>query len=152
MPTILLATPEDAHRFENVDPDVFDAPIDPARLVAYLAEPNHFMAIALTADEDGNDQQIIGQAAAIIHRHPDKPTELYIDNLGVAPAYRRQGIAMALLEKLFVAGRAHGCEEAWVGTETDNEAAKQLYSRYALPDDFVMYVWQLAEPSDENSP
>ncbi|WP_246672618.1 MULTISPECIES: GNAT family N-acetyltransferase [unclassified Mesorhizobium] len=68
----------------------------------------------------------VGQCAAIIHRHPDKATELYIDEVGVSPAFQRQGIARKMLDAMFAIGRENGCEEAWVGTEPDNRAARAL--------------------------
>jgi aminoglycoside 6'-N-acetyltransferase I len=119
---------------------VFDATVDPARLAAYLGEPGHLMIAAL------HDGLVIGQVAAVIHRHPDKPTELYVDEVGVTPAFQRQGIARAMLDAVFVLGRKLGCEEAWVGTEVDNVPARRLYEeRGADGEPFVMYVYDLSE-------
>ena len=47
----------------------------------------------------------------------------------MAPAFQRQGIARRMLEEMFALGKALGCEEAWVGTEPDNVAARGLYER-----------------------
>jgi ribosomal protein S18 acetylase RimI-like enzyme len=78
------------------------------------------------------------------HRHPDKPTELYIDEVGVTPALQRQGIASAMLERMLALGKALGCAEAWVGTETDNGPARGLYeSRGAAAEPFVLYLFKL---------
>ncbi|MDQ6437068.1 hypothetical protein RB623_23700 [Mesorhizobium sp. LHD-90] len=48
---------------------------------------------------------------------------------------------------MFELGRTFGCEEAWVGTEPDNLAARKLYeSRPETGEpaqDFVMYVYEL---------
>ena len=62
--------PGDVALFDRVADAVFDEPIDPGRLAAYLAEPGHHMLVALLAGE------VVAQVAAVIHRHPDKPTEL----------------------------------------------------------------------------
>ena len=63
-----------------------------------------------------------------VHRHADeRPVELYIDEVGVAPAYRRKGIARLMLDELFALARELGCAEAWVGTEADNVPATTLY-------------------------
>src|SRR5687768_13411320 len=112
---ILRIGPADAGLLDRAAEDVFDDDIDPARLAAYLADPGHLMVLALT------DGEVVGQARAMLHRHPDEPTELYIDNLGVTPDRRREGIAGRLLDELVAWGRENGCEEAWVGTEVDNE-------------------------------
>lgn len=118
---IRLVGPADAGLFAHVAPDVFDGPVVPARLAAYLAAPDHIMVVAL---EDG---EVVGQVAAVIHRHPDMPDELYIDNLGVSPRHQRRGIGRRLMEAVFQAGLRRGCEEAWVATETDNGPARALY-------------------------
>ena len=121
--------------------DVFDEPVRLDRLAAYLASPGHFMIVAIV------DQIVVGQCAAVIHRHPDKVSELYIDEVGVAPPFQRQGIARRMLDAMFEIGRAHGCEEAWVGTEPDNEPARALYETrkesHGEAEDFVMYVYWL---------
>ncbi len=135
---IVRIGPAQARRLERVADDVFDELIDPARLAAYLAEPNHLMVLAVSGGE------VIGQARGMVHRHPDLPTELYIDNLGVAEERRREGIATRMLDELVAWGRELGCEEAWVGTEVDNAAARTLYERRgAEAETFVMYVYEL---------
>jgi ribosomal protein S18 acetylase RimI-like enzyme len=78
---------------------------------------------------------IVGQCAGVIHRHPDKPTELYVDEVGTASTHLRMGIATLMMDELFAWGRELGCAEAWLGTETDNEAAKSLYRRYKPTED-----------------
>lgn len=132
---IRLIGPGDEPLFDRVAADVFDEPVDAARLSAYLAEPGHHMMVALNAGE------IVAQCAAVIHRHPDKPTELYIDEVGVTPALQRRGIARRLLDAMLAHGRALGCEEAWVGTEPGNGPARGLYASYGSDaETFVMYV------------
>ena len=86
----------------RVAEDVFDEPVRPDRLAAYLASPGHFMIVALA------DGVVVGQCAAVIHRHPDKVTELYIDEVGVTPAFQRQGIARKMLDAMFAIGTRAG--------------------------------------------
>ncbi|MEO6396759.1 MAG: GNAT family N-acetyltransferase [Devosia sp.] len=115
--------------FETIAPDVFDEPIDPLRLHDYLRQPGHLMVLALEGE------RIVGQCAAVIHRHPDKATELYVDEVGTASTHRRQGIARAMLEEMFNWGREQGCVEAWLGTELDNVEANGLYRGYKPAED-----------------
>jgi ribosomal protein S18 acetylase RimI-like enzyme len=130
--------PRDEALFERIAVDVFDEPVDPQRLTAYLAEPNHLMLVAV------NGGQIIAQCAAVIHRHPDKVTELYVDEVGVSPKWQRQGIARKMLDRMFALGRSLGCGEAWVGTEIDNDPARRLYEGLGSEaETFVMYEYQL---------
>jgi aminoglycoside 6'-N-acetyltransferase I len=127
--TLRRMQPSDETIFETVAPDVFDEPIHPERMRAYLREPGHIMVLALEGD------LVVGQCAGVIHRHPDKTAELYVDEVGTASTHRRLGIARLMMDELFAWGRKLGCEEAWLGTETDNEPAKALYRRYAPKED-----------------
>ena len=103
--------------------------------------PGHFMIVAMV------ENVVVGQCAAVIHRHPDKVSELYIDEVGVSPAFQRQGMARKMLDAMFVIGREQGCGEAWVGTEPDNVAARALYEKrqepHGLAEGVVMYVYEL---------
>jgi ribosomal protein S18 acetylase RimI-like enzyme len=134
---IRQVTPTSADLLHRLADEVFDEPIDPARLARYASAPGHMMLVAL----DGG--LVVGQIAAVVHYHPDKPTELYIDELGVSPAWQRQGIGRRLLGAMLELGRAQGCEEVWVGTEPDNAAAKALYGNHANGVPFLMYVWEV---------
>jgi ribosomal protein S18 acetylase RimI-like enzyme len=132
----------DAALLERVADEVFDAPVDPARLAAYLSAQGHHMLVAV------DDGVVVGQTAAVVHRHPDKPTELCIEEVGVAAGYRRKGIARRMLAAMLELGKAIGCEEAWVGTEPDNLPARGLYEQRwrrgdAGAETFVMYVFRL---------
>lgn len=120
--TIVRVGAADELRFAAIAPDVFDEAIDTGRLKAYLAAPGHVMVLAFEGD------LVVGQCAGVIHHHPDKPTELYVDEVGTASTHLRRGIATAMLKELFAWGRELGCKEAWLGTETDNVAANALYA------------------------
>jgi aminoglycoside 6'-N-acetyltransferase I len=132
-------TASDAGSFRHVAPDVFDEPVVPDRLRDYLDTTGHLMVLAFEGD------LVVGQCAAVIHRHPDKPAELYVDEVGTASTHRRKGIARAMLEEMFAWGRELGCEEAWLGTELDNEAANALYRGYAPVEDAAIqyYLFRL---------
>jgi ribosomal protein S18 acetylase RimI-like enzyme len=130
--------PGDAQVLDRVAAEVFDEPIRPERLAAYLAEPSYLMIVALVNGE------VVGQVACALHRHPDKPTELYVDEVGVTPALQGRGIARRMIEDAFAWGRELGCEEAWVGTEPDNAAAIALYRGFGqVPVPIVMFEYDL---------
>ena len=135
---IVRLKPAEAPLLSHIALDVFDAPIDPARLAAYLSDPCHLMVIAVT------DGEVVGQARGMVHRHPDLPTELYIDNLGVTPDRRRERLATRMLDALVAWGWELGCEQAWVATEPDNAAARALYAkRGAEAEAVVMFAYEL---------
>jgi aminoglycoside 6'-N-acetyltransferase I len=134
---IVRLTPANTALLRHVAEDVFDDEIVPERVAAFLAESGHLMLLAV------DDGLVVGQIAAIVHRHPDQPTELYLDNLGVTPSHRRQGIARRLMDQMLDLGRDLGCEEAWVGTEVDNEPARGLYARFGDAGTFALYEFDL---------
>lgn len=138
---IVRLSPDNAGLLDRVAGEVFDEPILADRLAAYLAEPGHVILVAVS------DGIVVGQCAAVVHRHPDKVAELYIDEVGVAPAFQRKGIARALVGRMLAIGRELGCGEAWVGTEPDNFPARGLYESLDAERDeaetFVLYLYRL---------
>lgn len=139
--------PGDESLLERIAPDVFDEPVVAERLKAYLRTPGHVMVVAIDGDT------IVGQCAGVVHRHPDKPTELYVDEVGTASTHRRQGIARRMLQALFAWGRELGCDEAWLGTELDNGAANALYRHFGPIEDEQMqfYVFGLSDVTRRES-
>ena len=110
----------------NYDEDIFDEKIDTYRLAAMLKERNNILLVAV------HEGVVIGQVLGVIHRHPDKPTELYIDDLGVSEKFQRRGVATRLIEQLYIIGIDRGCEEVWVATEPENEPAIKFYESLNL--------------------
>lgn len=132
--------PKDAAVLERVAPDVFDGPVDSHFCAEFLSDSRHHMVVAL------DDGTVVGMASAVDYVHPDKPRELWVNEVGVAPTHRRLGIARRLLEALFLCGRERGCREAWVGTEHTNVAARALYAGIGGHDEsFVLYSFQIEE-------
>ena len=137
---IIRVGPEQADLLDRVAEDVFDDRIDLARLERYLQDPSHLMVVAVFNGE------VIGQARGVVHRHPDAPTELYIDNLGVTPDRKREGVATRLLDDLVAWARSLGCEQAWVATDVDNDAARALYlGRGSEAENVVMYFYEFED-------
>jgi ribosomal protein S18 acetylase RimI-like enzyme len=91
----------------HVADDVFDNPIDPALTKEFLADPRHHLAVAI------DDGVVVAFASAVHYVHPDKPPQLWINEVAVAPTHRRQGLGKAVLRALFEVGRSHRCTEAW---------------------------------------
>lgn len=130
--------PGDEVLLANVAADVFDEAIDSERLTRFLREPRHLMVLAIA--EDG---LVVGQARAIVHMSPDQPDELYVDNMGVDPAFQRRGIGGRLLDELLAWGKERGCPYAWLATETENLPARALYdSRGSEAQGMVFYEYE----------
>lgn len=106
----------------KVAPGVFDNPIDPALTAEFLADDRHHLIVAV------DDEVVVGFASGVHYIHPDKAPELWINEVGVAPAYRCRGIGTSVLKQLLEVGRALNCNAAWVLTDQGNRAAMSLYA------------------------
>lgn len=101
---------------------VFDHPIDEGATRAFLADSRHHLVVAIAGET------VVGFASAVHYLHPDKARpEMWINEIGVAPSHRGQGIGKRLLRELLEVAQEHGCAEAWTLTERANSAAMQLY-------------------------
>ncbi len=118
----------------NVAEDVFDDAITDALALEFLADANHILIVAITED------LVIGQIAGLLQRHIDAAPDLYIDNLGVSPAWRRQGIAKALLGAIFDVGKGMGCKSAWIAVDADNSPAIKLYENTGAVSEAILML------------
>ena len=138
---IKLLAPGDDAVLQHVAPGVFDDPIHTARAAEFLADPRHHLVVAI------DEGVVIGFVSAVRYVHPDKPApELWINEVSVAVAYRRRGLATRLLGRIFEQARTLGCAEAWVLTDRSNPAAMRLYNAASASDppaDAVMFTFRL---------
>lgn len=118
---VRMLSREEQSVLERVAPNVFDHPIDLRWSAEFFADPRHHLAVAL------EKEVVVGMASGFHYIHPDKPPELWVNEVGVAPAYQNHGIGRRLLAALFARGHELGCTGAWVLTEETNKAARRLY-------------------------
>jgi len=119
---IECVTPANASLLAAVAEDVFDEDITPDRLGAFLAADGHVMFVAVEAG------QVVGQIRGMVHVQPDRASDLYIDNLGVAPSHKRRQIGSQLIAALMAWGEAQGCTYVWLATEPDNDEGLGFYN------------------------
>ena len=119
---IRLLEAGDGAVLESVAGGVFDRPVTPAWTAEFLADSRHHLVVAI------DDGQVVGFASGVDYVHPDKPAELWINEVGVAPTHRREGLGRKLVTRLLDHGRESGCRSAWVLTERTNLAARRLYA------------------------
>ncbi len=129
--------------------ELFDGPPLAEPTARFLADPDHHLLLAY----DG--PRPIGMITGVEMTHPDKGTEMFVYELGVAPEDRRRGVATALVEALAGLARERGCYGMWVSTEPDNEAAQRTYRKAGASEDaqFVMLSWDLIDspgPADRS--
>ena len=106
--------------------EVFDDPVQPHRLTEFVGQTNHALLIAV----DGST--VTGHIRGMMLHHPDAGPDLYIDNIGVAPFYRRQGIASRLMEAIKAWAHGQDSQELWVLAEPENAPARAFYSHHGL--------------------
>ena len=126
----------------KVSDDVFDDAVDEKLAREFLEDPRHHIVVALV------DNAVIGFASAVHYVHPDKPPELWINEVGVAPAHQGKGVGKAIMEEMLSLGRRLGCVNAWVLTDKNNTAANGLYKSVgglSSEEETVMYEFPLDE-------
>ena len=142
MITVKVLSSSDLPLLMNVADGVFDNPIDEKLAREFLADSRHHIVVALS------EGVVIGFASAVHYIHPDKPTELWINEVGVAPTHQNQGVGKAILNELLRLGKQLGCVNAWVLTDRSNDPANKLYKSadgQVAEGDTVMYEFNIAK-------
>ena len=137
-----LVTEASRALLDRVDEDVFDHEVRPEYASAFLANPANLLAVAVA------DGAVVGMASGIAYAHPDKPLQLFVNEVGVAERFHRRGAGAAVVDALLRRGRELGCREAWVATEVGNAPARGLYRAVGGVEDeeqAVVYVFPLVE-------
>jgi ribosomal protein S18 acetylase RimI-like enzyme len=144
---VRILGPRDEAAFARVAEDVFDNAVDPALAREFLADPRHHIAVAT------DDGVVVGFASGVHYVHPDKPAELWVNEVGVAPSHQRRGLGRAAMAALLAHGGSLGCVTAWVLTDRDNEAARALYAKVGgvegdegLDESLRGFVFKLGSP------
>lgn len=138
--TVRLLAPNEAHILDNVAEDVFDFPVNPVWRDEFFADPRHHLVVAL----DG--EVVVGMASGVHYVHPDKPPELWINEVAVARTHQNRGLGRELVATLVAHGKSIGCHEAWVLTSPTNEPAKRMYrAAGGVPDEELstMFTYRL---------
>lgn len=137
---IITLKPLNAHVLNQVAEQVFDHPINMDYLTAFLECPRHIMVLAI------ENKTVIGMASAVEYFHPDKPPQLWINEIGVTPNKQNKGIGRQLIQQLLTVAEDRKCIFAWLGTDTDNYAAQSCFNAVSdgeKPQSFLMYEWEL---------
>jgi ribosomal protein S18 acetylase RimI-like enzyme len=98
--TVRAATPEDFDIIVNVVDDWWGRPASRDLTRVFV---NHFFTTSLVAE---SEDELAGFVIGLLS--PSKPEEAYIHFTGVAPKWRRDGLARDLYERFFALARDHG--------------------------------------------
>jgi GNAT superfamily N-acetyltransferase len=112
----------DDHVLMHVADGLFDNPIDASLTKEFLEDSRHHIAVAI------DDGIVVAFASGVHYVHPDKPPELWVNEVSVAPTHQRRGLGKAVLRALLEVGKSHNCGAAWVLTHRGDAAAIAFYS------------------------
>ena len=112
----------EAHVLSRVAEGVFDYQVDHDLAKTFLSSDCHHIAVAIDAGT------VVGMATGVHYVHPDKPMEMWINEVAVAPSHQRKGIGQAVVKALLNHAATIGRREAWVLTDYENKAARKTYA------------------------
>jgi ribosomal protein S18 acetylase RimI-like enzyme len=120
---------------------LFDGPPLAGATRRFLAEGGHHLLVAYVGDAPA------GFVTGVELTHPDKGTEMFLYELGVAEEHRRRGIGKALVGELARLAEEAGCYGMWVLTEDDNHAALATYQAAGgtRESDSAMITWEFPD-------
>jgi len=131
--------PGDTHDLERLvaASPLFDHRVRVEWAKSFLSHEGHHL---LLASIDGVD---VGFVSGVEMTHPDKGTEMFLYELGVAEQHQRQGVGRALVDALRALAVERGCYGMWVLTDDDNVAALATYRSAGAgePEPQVMLSW-----------
>jgi aminoglycoside 3-N-acetyltransferase I len=100
-----------------------------------LLSGNGFVAIAAIAE----DKVVGGLAAYTLPKFEQARTEIYIYDLAVEAAFRRRGIATAMIEELKKLGRSNGAYVIYVQADYGDDPAIALYTKLGVREDVLHF-------------
>ncbi|MEO1018585.1 MAG: GNAT family N-acetyltransferase [Pseudomonadota bacterium] len=130
---IILQQGDEAY-FDQIADGVFDDEVSADFARTFLSDPRHHICVALA------DGVIVGFASAVDYIHPDKPHELWINEVGVAPSFQRRGLGATILRCLMDHAKSLGCAEAWVLTDRSNIGARAFYRQLRGEEEETMMI------------
>ena len=101
--------------------ELFDQPLREDVTRQLLERDGHHLLLAF------DDERAVGFVTGVEMTHPDKGTEMFLYELGVAEDSRHRGVGRSLVAALADLARERGCYGMWVLTEDDNPAALKAY-------------------------
>lgn len=119
------------------DPDAYTARRPSADYLRRLLGSDTFIALAALK----GDEVVGGLAAYELRKFEQERSEVYIYDLAVLEAHRRQGIATALIDELRTIAAARGAWVIFVQADTgvEDEPAIALYTKLGAREDVLHF-------------
>jgi aminoglycoside 3-N-acetyltransferase I len=106
-----------------------------AAYLGRLLGSDDFIALAALKGDD----VVAGIAAYELHKFEQERSEIYIYDLAVAAAHRRQGIATALIEQLQRIAAARGAHVIFVQADLGDAPAIALYTKLGVREEVLHF-------------
>lgn len=90
------------------------------------------------------NDRLAGTLHAVSYLHPAGKRYVYVDEVDTDLAFRRQGVAAAMMKAIFDVARELGAAGVWLGSDDGRDPAHALY-RSLSPTDVepgVVYTWE----------
>src|SRR5262245_45993227 len=117
------------------DPGTYAANQPDDAYLGQLLDSDTFVAIGAFLEEE----VVGGLAAYVLPKFEQARAEVYIYDLAVDEAYRRTGIATAMIEQLKHVAAACGAYVFFVQADYGDEAAIQLYAKLGQREDVIHF-------------
>lgn len=117
------------------DMDAYTAKQPDNAYLEKLLGSDSFVAVAASVGE----RVVGGIAGYVMRKFEQVRSELYIYDLAVDEAFRRQGIATAMIEKLQEHADAHGIYALFVQADLSDDAAIALYTKLGSREDVLHF-------------
>jgi aminoglycoside 3-N-acetyltransferase I len=117
------------------DTQTYGANQPSAGYLQQLLDSDNFIALAALK----NGEVVGGLAAYELRKFEQERSEIYIYDLAVAVAHRREGIATALIQQLKTLAAARAAYVIFVQADVSDEAAIALYSKLGAREDVLHF-------------
>ncbi|MGQ4878959.1 AAC(3)-I family aminoglycoside N-acetyltransferase [Billgrantia sp. LNSP4103-1] len=135
------------------EPETYGAARPGCAYLERLLGSDTFIALAACRGDD----VVGGLAAYELQKFEQERSEIYIYDLAVAQAYRRRGIATALIERLKTMAAQRGAYVIYVQADLGDAPAIELYSKLGAREDVLHFDFAVplsevsvsADPTDK---
>lgn len=118
--SVRLLGKSDAATVEQAS-DLFDHPVDPEQLRAFLSSDRDFLWFAFAGEA------AIGFASATVILHPDSRPVLFLNEIAVADTAQRRGVGQSLMQAAIAFADMQGWQSTWVLAEQSDDRAMAFY-------------------------
>jgi len=121
--------------------DTYTKAVPSAGYLQRLLDSRHFIALAAL-----KDSTVVGGLGAYeLQKFERERSEIYIYDLAVAAAHRREGIATALIGELKLIAATRGADVIFVQADRGDAAAISLYTKLGIREEVLHFDIKVVE-------